>query len=154
MVDRWILGISFFVGRDDSARRSITGGSPRGTRRFFEGGFAGFLSEAPPAPPTRRASPFLPEEMGRKKGRGASPALDPPVPGLMAAVCCLWPAKTGRASPQVFLVVLSQALPRLGRHASGLPCKPWEWFRCAGLARRAAVGTMPLKYLGGHSSNL
>ena len=44
---------------------------PRGTRRFFEGGFAGFLSEAPPAPPTRRAPPFLPEEMGGKKGRGA-----------------------------------------------------------------------------------
>ena len=43
---------------------------PRGTRRFFEGGFAGFLSEAPPAPPTRRAPPFLPEEMGEKKGRG------------------------------------------------------------------------------------
>ena len=44
---------------------------PRGTRRFFEGGFAGFLSEAPPAPPTRRAPPFLPEEMGGKRGRGA-----------------------------------------------------------------------------------
>ena len=46
-------------------------GNPPGTRRFFEGGFAGFLSEAPPAPPTRRAPPFLPEEMGEKKGRGA-----------------------------------------------------------------------------------
>ena len=55
--------------------RSWEGATPRGTGRFFEGGFAGFLSEAPPAPPTRRASPFLPEEMGRKKGRGASPIL-------------------------------------------------------------------------------
>ena len=52
-------------------------GNPPGTRRFFEGGFAGFLSEAPPAPPTRRAPPFLPEEMGRKKGRGAPPTLAP-----------------------------------------------------------------------------
>ena len=118
MVARWTLGISFCVGRDDSARRPITGGSPRGTRRLFEGGFAGFLSEAPPAPPTRRAPPFLPEEMGRKKGRGASPILrwlridfhrrrprrlrpQPPIRGLMAAVRCLWPAKTGRASPPV-----------------------------------------------------
>ena len=72
MVARWTLGISFFVGRDDSARRSITGGSPRGTRRFFEGGFAGFLSEAPPAPPKR---------------------------GLLAAVGCTDRAKTGLALP-------------------------------------------------------
>ena len=44
----------------------------------------------------------------------------------------------------------SQALPRLGWHASGLPCKPWELLRCTRCARRAAIGTMPLKYLGGH----
>ncbi len=55
-------------------RRYLPGYPPGGHaafRRFFEGGFAGFLSEAPPAPPTRRAPPFLPEEMGRKKGRRA-----------------------------------------------------------------------------------
>src|SRR5699024_11827783 len=74
--------------------------------------------------PTRRAPPFLPEEMGGKKGRGASPTLDPPVRGLMAAVGCTDRAKTSRALPLVFLALMSQALPRLGRHTSGLPRKP------------------------------
>ena len=41
----------------------------------------------------------------------------------------------------------SQALPRLGRHASRLPCKPCKGLRCTGLARRAAVGALPLKTL-------
>ena len=89
----------------------------------------GFLVLAPGYPPprgapARRAPLFLPEEMGGKKGRGASPTLGPPVRGFMAAVGCTDRAETGRALPPVFLAILLQALPRLGRHASGLPCKP------------------------------
>ena len=42
----------------------------------------------------------------------------------VATVCCVWAAKTSRASPPVLLSLMLQALPRLGRHASGLPCKP------------------------------
>ena len=94
------------------------------------------------------APPFLPEEMGGKKGRGAPPTLNPPVRGLMAAVGCTDRAKTGPTLPQVFQAASSQALPRLGRHASGLPCKPRKLLRCTGLARRAAVGAVPLKYQG------
>ena len=48
--------------------------------------------------PARRAPPFLPEEMGGKKGRGASPTLDPPIRGFMAAESCTDKARTGRAS--------------------------------------------------------
>ena len=47
---------------------------PRGTRRFFEGGFAGFLSEAPPAPPTRPGPRFLSQrKRWERKGRGVAP---------------------------------------------------------------------------------
>ena len=67
----------------------------------------------------------------------------------MAAVSCTDMAKTNRAFPLVFLALMSQALPRLGWHASRLPRKPWELLRCTGLARRAAIGAMPLKYQGG-----
>ena len=90
----------------------------------------GFLVLAPGYPPPPRGAParraplFLPEEIGEKKGRGASPTLGPPVRGFMAAVGCTDRAETGRALPPVFLAILLQALPRLGRHASGLPCKP------------------------------
>ena len=64
--------------------------------------------------PTRRAPPFLPEEMGGKKGRGASPIFEvashgfsskaPPAPSTldpepMAAVGCDWLERTGPASP-------------------------------------------------------
>ena len=49
----------------------------------------------PGARPARPGPPFLPEEMGGKKGRGASPP-GPPKRGLMAAVGCVWLAKTGR----------------------------------------------------------
>ena len=94
------------------------------------------------------APPFLPEEMGGKKGRGAPPALDPPVRGFMAAVGCVWPARTGLALPPALWEITLQALPRPGWHASGLPCKPCKGLRCTGLARRAAVGAMPLKYRG------
>ena len=45
------------VGRDDLGAPSACRDAS-GARRFFEGGFAGFLSEAPPAPPTRRAHRF------------------------------------------------------------------------------------------------
>ena len=44
---------------------------PRGRAAFFEGGFAGFLSEAPPAPPTRRAPPRLGAGDHRSPLRGA-----------------------------------------------------------------------------------
>jgi len=66
----------------------------------------------------------------------------------MAAVGCTDRAKTGLALPPALLAVVSQALPRLGWHASGLPRRPWWPLCCTGLARRAAVGAMPLKYLG------
>ena len=70
----------------------------------------------------------------------------------MAAVGCTDRAKTSRALPPVPLAFMLQALPRLGWHASRLPCKPWEQVRCTNLARRAAVGAMPLKYHGGRGS--
>ena len=44
------------------------------------------------------APPFLPKEMGGKKGQGLRP-LDPPKRGLMAAVGCTDRAKTNRALP-------------------------------------------------------
>ena len=84
---------------------------------------------------------------GGKTTRAA--ALDPE---SMAAVGCTGRAKTGRASPPVFWVVSLQALPRPGLHASGLPRRPWEQLRCTHLARRAAVGAVPLKYQGSHGS--
>ena len=98
--------------------------------------------------PARPGPPFLPEEMGRKKGRGAPPTLDPPVRGLMAAVGCVWPARTGLALPPVLSAITLQALPRLGWHASRLPCKPCKGLRYTSWARRAAAGTMPPKYHG------
>ena len=58
-----------------------------------------------------------------KKGPGVCPRR-PPVRGLMAAGGCTNRAETGLASPPVFLAVMSRALPRPGRHASGLPGKP------------------------------
>ena len=80
----------------------------------------------PPAPwrpglrqaPTRRAPPFLPKEMGGKKGPGGVPPGAPPVRGFMAAVGGTNRAEARRASPPVFLAVSSQALPRLGWPAS------------------------------------
>ena len=98
--------------------------------------------------PARPGPPFLPEEMGGKKGRGAPPALDPPVRGFMAAVGCVWSARTGLALPPALREITLQALPRPGWHASGLPCKPCKGLRCTGLARRAAAGAMPPKYRG------
>ena len=56
------------VGRDDLGAPSACRDAS-GARRFFEGGFAGFLSEAPPAPPTRRAPHFFPKKWG-KEGAG------------------------------------------------------------------------------------
>ena len=40
------------------------------------------------------------------------------------AVGCTDRAKTNRALPPVFPAIILQALPRPGRHASGLPRKP------------------------------
>ena len=100
--------------------------------------------------PARPGHRFLSQrKRWERKGREAPPTLDPPIRGLMAAVGCTGRAKTGRALPPAPLALLLQALPRLGRHASGLPCKPWEWLRCTNLARRAAVGALPPKYRGG-----
>ena len=93
-----------------------------------------------------RGSPIL---AARMLPRGAPVRWAPPVWEFMTAVGCVWPAKTNRASPPAPLALLLQALPRLGRHASGLLCKPCEQLRCANLARRAAVGAVPLKYQGG-----
>ena len=86
--------------------------------------------------------------MGEKKGRGAPPTLDPPIRGFMAAVGCTDRAKTSRALPPVPLAFMLQALPRLGWHASRLPCKPCKGLRYTSWARRAAAGTMPPKYHG------
>ena len=88
----------------------------------------------------------------RRRPRRLRP--QPPKRGLMAAVGCTDRAKTSRALPPVPLAFMLQALPRLGWHASRLPCKPWEQVRCTNLARRAAVGAMPLKYHGGRGSCL
>ena len=98
-------------------------------------------------------APISSRRNGGKEGPGASPP-GPPKRGLMAAVGCVWLAKTRRALPPVPLTFMLQALPRLGWHASRLPCKPWEQVRCTNLARRAAVGAMPLKYHGGRGSCL
>ena len=93
---------------------------------------------------------FFPKKWGERRAGGLRPPWTPQVRGLMAAVGCTNRAKTGHASPPVSQAMMLQALPRLGRHASGLPCKPWKSFRCTCLARRAAVGAMPLKYRGSH----
>ena len=118
---------------------------PRGARRLGAPsvgatcGRPSFAGEPPGDAPARRAPPFLPKEMGGKKGQGLRP-LDPPKRGLMAAVGCTDRAKTNRALPPVFPAIILQALPRPGRHASGLPCKPRWPLRCTGSARRAAGG--------------
>ena len=67
--------------------------------------------------PARPGPPFLPEEMGGKKGRGASPTLAPPVRGFMAAESCTDKTRTGRAStPGSFLCfVTGAAAPRVAR---------------------------------------
>ena len=71
----------------------------------------------PQGGPTRPGPPFLPEEMGGKKGRGASPALDPPVRGLMAAVRCTRLAKIDLALPARFTGTYGTgaAAPRVAR---------------------------------------
>ena len=116
------------------------------TRRSFTG--------VPPSRggPARPGPPFLPKEMGEKKGLGVCPR-HPPKRGFMAAVGCTDRAKTGRALPPALLALMLQALPRLGRHASQLLCKPWEQVRCTSLARRAAVGALPLKNSGGYGND-
>ena len=143
-------------GRISSARSPLQPSAPWGatTRRAVRRGdlwspaHRGCPSRGGPARP---GPPFLPEEMGGKKGPGVFPRR-PPKRGLMAAVGCTGRAKTGRALPPALSALTSQALPRLGRHASGLPCKPRKLLRCTGLARRAAVGAMPLKYHGGRGN--
>ena len=75
---------------------------------------------SPRGAPARRAPLFLPEEIGEKKGRGASPTLGPPVRGFMAAVACTGPAKTGSVSPPALLELTSQALPRPGAARIGI----------------------------------
>ena len=72
-----------------------------------------------------RGTAFFPKKAVGKKGpRGIFPPAPPKKRGFMAAVRCVWPAKTSRASPPVLLSLMLQALPRLGRHASGLLCNP------------------------------
>ena len=118
----------------------------------------GFHVLTPGVPPAGRACPagaplsFQKKAVG-KKGRGASPALAPPVRGFMAAVGCTNRAKTNRALPPALSALSLRALPRLGQHASGLPRKPWKWLRCTKCARRAAAGAMPPKYRGSHRSH-
>ena len=96
-------------------------------------------------------APISSRRNGGKEGSGASPP-EPPKRGLMAAVGCVWLAKTRRALPPALSALTSQALPRPGWHASGLPCKPRKLLRCTNLARRAAIGAMPLKYHGGRGN--
>ena len=101
------------VGRDDLGAPSACRDAS-GARRFFEGGFAGFLSEAPPAPPTRRAHRFCCQKRWENHQgprflrwlrvdfhRRRPWRLRPWTQGLMAAVGCVWLAETGRASPPV-----------------------------------------------------
>ena len=72
---------------------------------------------SPGGTPARRAPPFLPEEMGGKKGRGAPPTLDPPIRGFMAAESCTDKARTGRASTpgSFFGFVTGAAAPWVAR---------------------------------------
>ena len=64
-------------GATTSARHPPAG-MPPGAGRFFGGGFAGFLSEAPPAPPTRPGHRFLSErKRWERKGRGCAPGVPP-----------------------------------------------------------------------------
>ena len=95
-----------------------------------------------------RGPAFFPKESGGKERAGGLPPAPPKKRGPMAAVGCTDRAKTEHALPPVPLAFTLQALPRLGRHASGLPRKPCGSLRCTSLARRAAVGAMPLKYRG------
>ena len=125
--------------------------------RWGEGGWPkarrmrGSLVPTPGCPLAGRAcpagAPISSRRNGGKEGSGASPP-EPPKRGLMAAVGCVWLAKTRRALPPALSALTSQALPRPGWHASGLPCKPRKLLRCTNLARRAAVGAVPLKYQG------
>ena len=69
---------------------------PRGAGRFFGGGFAGFLLEAPPAPPTRPGPRFLSQRKRGKERAGVCPRPPPKKQGPMAAVGC-----TDRAKPTV-----------------------------------------------------
>ena len=94
-----------------------------------------------------RGTAFFPKESGGKERAGVCPR-HPPIRGLMAAVGCVWSARTGLALPPALREITLQALPRPGWHASRLPCNPCKGLRCTGLARRAAVGAMPLKYCG------
>ena len=96
-------------------------------------------------------APISSRRNGGKEGSGASPP-EPPKRGLMAAVGCTDRAKTGSALPPALSALTLQALPRLGWHASRLPCKPRKLLRCTNLARRAAVGAVPLKYHGGRGN--
>ena len=112
----------------------------------------GFHVLTPGVPPAGRACPagaplsFQKKAVG-KKGPGVCPR-HPPKRGLMAAVGCVWPARTGLALPPALWEITLQALPRLGWHASRLPCKPCKGLRYTSWARRAAAGTMPPKYHG------
>ena len=124
-------------------RRYLPGYPPGGHAAFLKVASLDFYRKRPRRLRLGRGTAFD-VKSGGKTTRAA--ALDP---GPMAAVGCTDRAETGRALPPVFLAILLQALPRLGRHASGLPCKPWEWLRCTNLARRAAVGALPPKYRGG-----
>ena len=74
MVARWTLGTSFFVGRDDSARRSITGGSPRGTR--LRGG----------------RPHFFPKKWGERRAGGLRPPWTPQYGGSWRR----WAVQTGQ----------------------------------------------------------
>ena len=78
-----------------------------------------FTGDSPGGAPARRAHRFWCQK--RWENHQGLRALDPEP---MAAVGCTDRAKTGQALPPVLLAVTSQALPRPGQHASGLPRKP------------------------------
>ena len=99
--------------------------------------------EAPGGAPARRAHRFCCQK--RWENHQGLRALDPE---SMAAVRCTDRAETGPALPPVLSALTLQALPRLGWHASRLPCKPCKGLRYTSWARRAAAGTMPPKYHG------
>ena len=176
----------------------LPGAPPEGRAAFLKVASLDFYRKRPRRLRRGGRPHFFPKKWGERRGRGASPALAPPIWGFMAAVGCNWPVRTGPALPPVVgasfrsfaspqaakltpstvpllpsrhcdsraklarqsrrsffparfirhwrrfagklsppnplrwasagapCSFTSQALPRLGRHASGLPCKLWE----------------------------
>ena len=110
-------------------------GKPPGPA-FFEVASRGFSSKAPPAPSTLDPGPMAAVgcDWLARTGRALPPASSAQVTdrslrrkrqSSFPPLCLLSPPNPLRwASAGAPLLVSLQALPRLGRHASGLPCRP------------------------------